>query len=426
MDGSSSSAPGRFRRTMSHPALLDSGKTIRNSLKKSASFLSHKAKEVQNSLGEPSETVKNRVILGLISLPLLPVVFYAVYLLLFVHSTFLSVYIALTVLYYMFLLAFIVTEICIRPPWYNPTRPKDGLTLDDMPAYWQEQPKYDLDLDYEDVEFPTDGGVILRGWFVPAPSRRAAQSKTGVVFVHGGGCIPPTRTAIPKEGYGCLLFDFREHGISDGKGRGFSYGLREHKDVISAVRFMRSAFAFDRVVVCGTSVGASSAILAASIEPTIDGVIAENPVADIDEFAVFHLKKVVKHYTNPWIRDYLLLPLYMLVNLMFHLRVTGLVHRYVAPVSVIKRISPRPILLMHGTADDIVPLHHSERLHDAAGENKSFWVAHDSWHCALFDKYPDEFQARVHAFMRAVEQQDGQESVWRAESEPSTGTHHCD
>lgn len=34
-----------------------------------------------------------------------------------------------------------------------------------------------------------------------------------------------------------------------------------------------------QVVVLGTSVGGSSAIMAAAADPTIDGVIAENPVA---------------------------------------------------------------------------------------------------------------------------------------------------
>src|SRR5437868_1070360 len=58
--------------------------------------------------------------------------------------------------------------------------------------FWMEQdhtrsidknPRTKLGYDYEDVTFPTDGGVMLSGWFVPAQGGATA----GVVYVHGGG-----------------------------------------------------------------------------------------------------------------------------------------------------------------------------------------------------------------------------------------------
>lgn len=60
--------------------------------------------------------------------------------------------------------------------------------------------------------------------------------------------------------------------------------------------------------------------------------------------------------------------------------------------SQVRQISPRPILLMHGTQDDLVPVVHSERIYEKALEPKQLWIAEDAWHCALFDKHPKEFR----------------------------------
>lgn len=33
--------------------------------------------------------------------------------------------------------AYIVCEVAIRPPWYKPTAPEQGLTTEQLPSYWQ-------------------------------------------------------------------------------------------------------------------------------------------------------------------------------------------------------------------------------------------------------------------------------------------------
>ena len=77
--------------------------------------------------------------------------------------------------------------------------------MHDVPPYWQgifTNPKHDLGLVYEDVEFTSWGNLTLRGWYVPA----AAQTPIALALVHGGGL---DRRAwlrhvgfFHKEGYG--------------------------------------------------------------------------------------------------------------------------------------------------------------------------------------------------------------------------------
>lgn len=48
---------------------------------------------------------------------------------------------------------------------------------------------------------------------------------------------------------------------------------------------------------------------------------------------------------------------------------------YTRPYELIEGISPRPVMLMHGTSDDLVPIDHSTRLYTCATEPKYLWLA---------------------------------------------------
>ena len=90
-----------------------------------------------------------------------------------------------------------------------------------------------------------------------------------------------------EAGYNCLLFDFRGHGESGG---GYtSFGLREKRDVLAAVNYVRQRAADmpwidpQRVVVFGVGMGAVAAMTAATEDPHISAVIADTPFQSLDE-----------------------------------------------------------------------------------------------------------------------------------------------
>jgi len=169
--------------------------------------------------------------------------------------------------------------------------------------------------------------------------------------------------------------------LSDGSHRGFSFGVREHNDVRAAVRFLKENYQMKTVIACGTSVGGASAILAGALDPLIDGVIAENPVARVDEFAVYHLDRLLSPYTSPWFHHLFLKPFYWLVMNIFLIRIgeNPWSVKY-TPEELVDRISPRPLLLMHGDDDNIVPCDHSYRLFESAKEPKVLWNAREANH----------------------------------------------
>lgn len=356
-------------------------------------------RNVDNSLGGYPSILSFQVV-AVALVPFLPLYIYA--LVVFFSSITLFFYLIFLIFYFCILLAWAVTEIAIRPPWYQPSTPEQGLPTNNAPAYWQgviHDPKYDLGLNYKDIEFKNSSGLTIRGWYVSCPN-----SHTAVVLVHGGGT---DRRAwlrhVPlfhSEGVNCLLFDCSQHGLSDGTRLGFSFGVREHEDVRAAVSYLKNEYKMKTVIACGTSVGGASAILAGALDSTIDGVIAENPVARVDQFATFHLERLISPYTSPWFHHLFMKPFYLLVMKLFLFRIgENPFNVTYVPCNVVDRISPRPLLLMHGDDDNIVPCDHSYRLFEAAREPKTLWIARDANHCALYDKYPDQYYKYIHEFL---------------------------
>ena len=72
----------------------------------------------------------------------------------------------------------------------------------------------------------------------------------------------------------------------------------------------------------------------------------------------------------------------------------------------IARIAPRPILLIHGTADDYVPISNFRELNAAAtsapGAHVTTWIVPNARHAQAFKKTGAEYVTRVVAFFDAA------------------------
>jgi len=282
------------------------------------------------------------------------------------------------------------SNFALRPPWYAHRTPEQGLLPPtDFMLEWNwavGDPRTDLGLAFEEVDFPAADGSALRGWWVPA----LGPTESVVVVVHGAGGdrreFLRHTSLLHRAGYAVLLFDCREHGISDGEGRGVSFGIREHEDVSSAVDYVLGPRAMKRVAVIGSSQGGASVLLAAAADPRIDAVIAENPFTSIHAV-------IMDNSMEPRLPR----PLLVAISYLTRLRLGAL--GAPDPLEVVDRIAPRPLLLMHGDVDRVIPLRHSQELFERAGEPKQFWVAEGAHHAALFYAHPDEWTARVLGFL---------------------------
>lgn len=207
--------------------------------------------------------------------------------------------------------------------------------------------------------------IVLRGWFVPAKGDRA------IILVHGihsnaWDCqAPDVVNAYAGAGFSVLLFDLRAHGDSGGSHAGL--GVLERGDIEAAVKLLRQrGFRAGNIGIHGTSYGAATALLAVEHIPEIGAVVADSAFANIRDVIGGEFQRETGF---PASFAYRLMPgMNWLAFLLYSVEIDA-----AAPEKVIRRISPRPILLIHGILDSVIPFDHARRLKAAAGDGAELW-----------------------------------------------------
>ncbi|MDW8106931.1 MAG: alpha/beta hydrolase [Armatimonadota bacterium] len=243
----------------------------------------------------------------------------------------------------------------------------------------------DLGMPYQSVAFPSRDGVRLHGWWIPAPKPIGVA-----ILCHGylmNRCEPlPVAKELWKVGFHCLVFDFRAMGQSEGDL--CTIGDRERLDVLSAVDFVARTAPGLPIVAYGSSMGGAAVLLAAAEDPRICAVAADSAYARLDQ-AVKDWWRSALGKASPLLH----------ATLWLGMLITRRSPRKVAPEDVIAQIAPRPVLLMHGTHDQLVPTYHAERLYRAAREPKQLWWAEGCEHVQARYERPDEFYTVLTQFM---------------------------
>ncbi len=230
----------------------------------------------------------------------------------------------------------------------------------------------DIGLDYRDVQFSSDDGTRLHGWFLPARGPASGPARGTVVLLHGNAENISTHIGsvywLPAQGYNVFLFDYRGYGRSEGE-PGIEGALA---DVRSAVHWALNNPEIDntRVVVLGQSLGSALGAYAignSELKSRIRLLILDSSFGNYQRIA----REKLSTFWLTWPLQY---PL------------SWTLPADVAPENVITDISPTPILFIHGTDDVIVPLHHAQRLYDIAKQPKTLWAIPGSGHIAALQR----------------------------------------
>ena len=144
-------------------------------------------------------------------------------------------------------------------------------------------------LDFQWVEFRSPDGILLRGWYIPAPG----AARGTIIYCHG---LSRTRVEMLPQavfahalGYNGLLFDLRHQGMSDGLIT--TLGYKERLDVEGAVRFALGPQQASRpVIVWGVSMGAAAVLLAAAESPDVAAAISDSSFDSFLGTVRHHLK----------------------------------------------------------------------------------------------------------------------------------------
>ena len=252
--------------------------------------------------------------------------------------------------------------------------------------FWPDQ----VGISYENVAFKTEDKVQLKGWFITSDK----DSDKTIILMHGWGM---NRSDIFKNtyflhdlGFNLFYFDFRALGESGGKTS--SIGYLELKDVKAAIRFLqetRPQFC-KKIGLYGLSMGGMVAICEAAHNPEITCVVAEA--------SYYSFRRVVSRWA--WLHHHI--PYFPLLPIVLHYirKNLGVSPERYSPKYNISKISPRPVFLVHGRYDNLVPAAQAKLLYKNAGEPKEIWLVPGAKHNKCAEVGGFEYKQKLADFFR--------------------------
>jgi uncharacterized protein len=244
---------------------------------------------------------------------------------------------------------------------------------------------YDVSADVLAWSARTADGLTLRGWYCPTPKRRRL-----IVLVHGMGGSRDEMARIGHDlhevGYDVLLFDTRGHGVSD-ESRLYMGG-RERGDLRAVLDWAnQQGYSSDRVGWLGWSMGASTLLMEAAQNSRIKAVVLDSPFGNLPELLD---RQLTRHSHLPKLFNPGILAA---ARLAFGVRTDNLI-----PIRSALQWGARPMLLIHGEADSIVPVLQSRKIAEVVGPTCQSFFLPGVEHVGAYSRQPDRYIAAVGRF----------------------------
>lgn len=230
------------------------------------------------------------------------------------------------------------------------------VTFRPLPYLMDDKWRWALPPKTEDVWFTTADRVKLNGWFLHS---RQEQTTGTILYCHGNtGNLTYSKHQAQKladQGFDVLIFDYRCYGRSEWKlpdERGINYDVQAAYDYLIQQRGVKP----ERLAIYGWSLGSAAAIDLASRQPS-GALIVEAGLSSASDMAQIKL---------PWLPRWL----------------HWVGKNRFASVRKIAQVRC-PILVSHGTGDDVIPVEQGKQLYAAAHQPKDMllipgrthWVA---------------------------------------------------
>lgn len=178
-------------------------------------------------------------------------------------------------------------------------------------------------------------------------------------------------------GFDVIVFDYQGYGGSQGR----PSPKRTIEDGIAMVRYAQANLREPStgVVVLGQSLGGAVASVVAAKERLVKAVVLEAPFYSYSSIA----RDVLRRSFITW-------PLYPIYPL--------LLGRTYNPSKWVEKISPTPVLFIHGNKDTVVPSWMSEKLYARANEPKRLWIIDGANHLECRYRKGKEYEEAIANF----------------------------
>ena len=169
-----------------------------------------------------------------------------------------------------------------------------------------------------------------------------------------------------------------------------SFGLRERYDVLGAADWLKArGFAQGSIGVLGVSLGGASSIGAMAEGDDVAALVSDCSFADFAPMARTiwqQLTGLPQPFLWPalWLRE----------------QMGGLSINLAKPVEDMRKLAGRPVLIIHGTNDILVPVAQGRMLH-AANPEADYWEVVGASHGGSYRQNPKRYVERVADFLNA-------------------------
>jgi fermentation-respiration switch protein FrsA (DUF1100 family) len=218
----------------------------------------------------------------------------------------------------------------------------------------------------EDIWFKASDGVNLHGWFFSG----GPNAKGTILVLHGNAENLSTHVNsvlwLVQDGFNLFIFDYRGYGRSEGSPEIKGVHLDAEAALKTLLDMPRTGG--KQVVVLGQSLGGAIAVHTTAISPYKDRIAALVVDSAFSSYRLIAREKLSQFYLT-WPFQY---PLSFLVSDSY------------SPDRWIKKVSPVPLLIIHGEQDPVVPVHHGQMLYEEALQPKRFWRSSKPGHISSF------------------------------------------
>ena len=228
--------------------------------------------------------------------------------------------------------------------------------------------------------------------YVPAADPSTAQGTA--IVVHGYGdnhlvFLYLVRMYRDELNYNVLFPDLQYHGYSEGDH--VQMGWYDRFDIEKWIEVAHNVFQDDFMVLHGVSMGAATVMMTSGDQ--LPGYVR----AFVEDCGY---SSVIDQFNNNRRQSFAFIPPDVLQSASVVTK-----RRYgwgFWEASSVKQLAKcdRPMLFIHGDADDFVPFEHLQKNYDAKVKGyKEMWVTHGAVHANSYAKYPREYVEHVRAFL---------------------------
>jgi uncharacterized protein len=257
----------------------------------------------------------------------------------------------LRVLPHLAILALVLSAAGCSSPFFHPTR--DHVLVPGLDNVAR-----------QDLRFASEDGVPLHGWLL---SPRDRVSRGTILFLHGNAENISTHVQsvlwLVREGYTVFAFDYRGYGWSGGEAPDIPGVHRDARAALSKILSLPGVSP-DRLVVFGQSLGAAIAVHTVATASS-----ARRPRALILDSPFAGYRRIVRDKLSS-----------LIVTWPFAWPVSRIFDDEYSPERWIGKIGPVPVIVIHGTADRVVPYSHGKELYDLASDPKGIWTVEGGGH----------------------------------------------